>query len=245
MKKIIRELIEGNKQAAAKLISTVENDRDAARGIIQEIKSFTGRAHIVGITGAPGSGKSTLINGLTGLLRERNKKVGVIAIDPTSPLTGGALLGDRIRMCDHSRDDGVFIRSMATREGAGGLSKAAAHAASILDALGVDVIFVETAGVGQSETAVKDAAHTVVVVLTPASGDDVQMMKAGIMEIGDVFVVNKGDVKNAEGTARLLEDLIHMLPRVVKRPPVIVTVASESKGIKRLLEAIERHRRKE
>ncbi len=243
MKKLIRELIEGDKQAAAKLISIIENDRDVARGIIQEIKPFTGRAHIVGVTGAPGCGKSTLINGLTGLLRKRNKKVGVIAVDPTSPLTGGALLGDRIRMADHFGDRGVFIRSMATRDGKGGLSRAAVHAASILDALGMEVIFMETTGVGQSETAVKGVAHTVVVVVTPNMGDDVQMMKAGLMEIGDIFVVNKGDLGNAEEAAHELEGMMRMLPRGGKQPPVIITAATEGKGIKKLLEVVERHRR--
>lgn len=240
MQKLIQELLKGSKNAAARLISIVENENDKRAGIVRALKPHTGRAHIVGITGAPGSGKSTLINGLTGLLRAKKKKVGVIAVDPTSPVTGGALLGDRIRMLDHFLDTGVFIRSMAVREGTGGLSKTALPAAAVLDALGMDVIFIETAGVGQSETAVKGSVHTVVVVLTPNLGDDVQMMKAGIMEIGDVFVINKGDLKNAAGTARELEQMLLLLPLGRKKPSVLVTAASEGKGIERLLEVIEK-----
>ena len=243
MKKLIQELLNGNKNAAARPISIVENENDKRAGIVRALKPHAGRAHIVGITGAPGSGKSTLINGLTGLLRERKKKVGIIAVDPTSPVTGGALLGDRIRMLDHFTDTGVFIRSMAVREGAGGLSKTALPAAAVLDAFGMDVIFIETAGVGQSETAVKGSVHTVVVVLTPNLGDDIQMMKAGIMEIGDIFVINKGDLKNAAGTARELEQMLHLQPPGRKKPSVLVTAASEGTGITRLLEAIDQHRR--
>ena len=242
MKKIIHELLKGGKQAAARLISIVEDDGDEARGIMQEIRPFTGKAHVVGITGSPGSGKSTLINSLTGLLRKKNKKVGVIAIDPTSPITGGALLGDRIRMRDHFGDRGVFIRSMATRQGTGGLSRTAADAALILDALGMDVIFIETTGVGQSETAVKRVVHTVVVVIAPGLGDDIQMMKAGVMEIGDIFLVNKGDLKSAAGTARTLEDTIPMLFHG-RTPPVILASASAGTGMERVLEEMEKHRR--
>ncbi|HAK59568.1 MAG TPA: methylmalonyl Co-A mutase-associated GTPase MeaB [Nitrospiraceae bacterium] len=242
MQKLIQELLKGSKNAAARLISIVENENDKRAGIVKALKPHTGRAHIVGITGAPGSGKSTLISGLTGLLRAKKKKVGVIAVDPTSPVTGGALLGDRIRMLDHFLDTGVFIRSMAVREGAGGLSKTALPAAAVLDAFGTDVIFIETAGVGQSETAVKGPVHTVVVVLTPNLGDDVQMMKAGIMEIGDVFVINKGDLKNAAGTARELEQMLLLLPSGRKKPSVLVTAASEGKGIDSLLAIIEKVR---
>jgi LAO/AO transport system kinase len=238
MKKLLKELFKGDKSAASRLISLVENDEEKGKSIMKELKPFLGRAHLVGITGAAGSGKSTLIHGLVGLLRKNGKKVGVIAIDPTSPLTGGALLGDRIRMQGHEKDKDVFIRSMAAREGVGGLSKAATRAASVLDAFGMEVVLIETTGVGQSETAVKDVVHTVVVVLTPGLGDDVQMMKAGLMEIGDIFVVNKGDLKNAETTAKELEDLAAMLPQREKKPPIIVTTATEEKGIERLLMAI-------
>ncbi len=239
MKKLIQELLKGNKGAAARLISIIEDDAKKRKEILKTLKPHTGNAHIVGITGAPGSGKSTLIDSLIRLLRKNKKTVGVIAVDPTSPITGGSILGDRIRMRNHSTDNGVFIRSMATGGSLGGLSKTAFDAALVLDVLGKDIIFIETAGVGQSETAVKDIVHTVVLVLTPGLGDDIQMMKAGIMEIGDVFVVNKGDLKNAGETARELEDVINLLPVDKQRPPVIITVAAEGKGIERLLEAIE------
>jgi LAO/AO transport system kinase len=242
MKKLTHALLKGDKQAAARLISIVEDDGDEARGIMQEIRPLTGKAHIVGITGAPGSGKSTIINSLTGLLRAKKRKVGVIAIDPTSPITGGALLGDRIRMRDHFGDRGVFIRSMATRQGTGGLSRTAADAALILDALGMDVIFIETTGVGQSETAVKRAVHTVVVVIAPGLGDDIQMMKAGVMEIGDIFLVNKGDLKSAAGTARTLEDTVPVLFHG-RTPPVILASAVTGTGMERVLDEMAKHRR--
>ena len=240
MKTLIRDLRKGDKRAAARLISICENGGEEARAVLKELGPFARRAQVVGITGAPGSGKSTLINCLIGLLRARQKKVGVIAIDPSSPLSGGALLGDRIRMHEHSGDRGVFIRSMATRKGTGGVSRAAGDAARVLDALGLDVVFIETTGVGQSEIAVRDIVHTVVVVVTPGLGDEVQMMKAGLMEIADVFVVNKGDISNAEGTARALKKVTGMLPSGRKAPPVVVTAASEGRGVDRLLEELER-----
>ncbi|HSB33511.1 MAG TPA: methylmalonyl Co-A mutase-associated GTPase MeaB [Nitrospirota bacterium] len=241
MKDLINRLRRGDKQAAARLISIIESGGDEARSIMQEIMPFTGKAHVVGITGAPGSGKSTIINSLTGLLREKNRKVGVIAVDPTSPVTGGALLGDRIRMQEHSGDRGVFIRSMATRQGTGGLSPPAADAARILDALGMDTVFLETTGVGQSETAVKRAVHTVVVVVAPGLGDDVQMMKAGIMEIGDIFLVSKGDLKSAASTVRALEDTIPLLFHG-RTPPVVLASAATGTGMDRVLEEVEKHR---
>jgi LAO/AO transport system kinase len=243
MKKLIQELLKGNKAVAARLITLIENNAKERKKILQALKPHTGNAHIVGITGAPGSGKSTLIDSLIKLLRKNKKTVGVIAVDPTSPITGGSILGDRIRMRNHSMDDGVFIRSMATGGSLGGLSKTAFDAALALDVLGKDIIFIETAGVGQSETAVKNIVHTVIVVLTPGLGDDIQMMKAGIMEIADIFVVNKADLNNAEETAKSLEDMISLLPQKRKRPSVILTVASEGKGIERVLEGIEDHRK--
>jgi len=242
MNKLIHELLQGDRHAASRLISMVENDRAFGRAVVDRLKPRLGTAQKVGVTGPPGSGKSTLINELTGLLRKKRKRVGVIAIDPTSPVTGGALLGDRIRMHGLFRDTGVFIRSMATRKGTGGLAPATGYAAAILDALGMDVIFIETTGVGQSEIAVRDAVHTVVVVVTPDLGDDIQLMKAGIMEIGDIFVVNKGDLTNAGRTARDLEGMIRMRPGREKRPSVVVTAASEGRGVDRLLEEIEKKR---
>jgi LAO/AO transport system kinase len=242
MNKLIQELLKGDRHAASRLISIVENDSAFGREVVDRLKPRLGAAHIVGMTGPPGSGKSTLINELAGLLRKKRKRVGVIAIDPTSPVTGGALLGDRIRMHGLFRDAGVFIRSMATRKGTGGLSPATGYAASILDALGMDVIFIETTGVGQSEIAVRDVVNTVVVVLTPDLGDDIQMMKAGIMEIADIFVVNKGDLARAVRTARDMESMVRMQTRRGERPPVVVTAASEGKGVDRLLEEIEKRR---
>jgi GTPase len=242
MNKLIRELLQGDRHAASRLISMAENDSAFGREVVDRLKPRLGAAHIVGMTGPPGCGKSTLISELTGLLRKKRKRVGVIAIDPTSPATGGALLGDRIRMHGLFRDRGVFIRSMATRKGTGGLSPSAGHAASILDALGMDVVFIETTGVGQSEIAVRDVVQTVVVVVTPDVGDDIQMMKAGIMEIADIFVVNKGDLSPAQRTARDLGNMIRMQAGREKLPPVIVTTAAEGKGIDRLLEEIEKMR---
>ena len=243
MKKLIQELLKGNKCAAARLITLIENNAKERKEILKALKPYAGNAHIIGITGAPGSGKSTLIDSLISLLRKNKKTVGVIAVDPTSPITGGAFLGDRIRMHKHSMNDGVFIRSMATRGEMGGISQSALDAASVLDAAGYDTILIETTGVGQNETTISDAVHTIVVVLTPNLGDGIQMMKAGIMEIGDIFVVNKGDLKNAEETAKSLEDMISLLPQKRKRPGVILTIASEGKGIERVLEGIEECRK--
>ncbi len=240
MDKLIYELLRGSKAAAAQLISIVENNEASARYFMKEVKPYTGKARLIGITGTPGSGKSTLINTLTGVLRKKKKKVGVIAIDPTSPLTGGALLGDRIRMHSHFRDSGVFIRSMATRKGTGGLSQTAGDAAAILDAFGMDIVFIETTGVGQNETAIRNFANIVVVVITPNLGDEIQMMKAGLMEIGDIFVVNKGDLPIAERKAQEIEDILRLLPSGRGRPPVVITTAGEEVGIKRLLEELEK-----
>jgi LAO/AO transport system kinase len=242
MKQLIKKLLKGDRRAAAQLISLAENDAKQAVSLEKALQAHTGKAHVIGVTGAPGTGKSTLIHGLIGHLRKTGKKVGVLANDPTSPITGGALLGDRIRMQGYSGDEGVFIRSMATRKGTGGLSPAAQLATAILDALGVDVIFIETTGVGQSETAVRDVVQSVVVVLTPQLGDEVQMMKAGVMEIGDIFVVNKGDAKNAARTADELETVLESAARGRKKPAIIVTTATEGKGLERLLDALEKAR---
>ena len=186
----VQKITDGNFKAISKAISLVENEHDEAKELLKKIYKYTGKAYKVGITGPPGAGKSTLVFQLTKLLRNEGKKVGIIAVDPTSPFTGGSLLGDRVRMSELALDDGVFIRSMATRGSLGGLSKKAIEAGDILDAAGFDYVIFETVGVGQSELDIVKAADTVVVVLVPESGDSIQAMKAGLMEIADIFVLN-------------------------------------------------------
>lgn len=205
---LIHNLLEGNARAAARLITLIENDIDAAENIIHAIYKDTGNAYILGITGAPGSGKSTFISTLTKTLVSQGKKIGIICVDPTSPLTGGALLGDRIRMKENFSLKNVFIRSMANRGQLGGLSRATEDTIKILDAYGCDVIIVETVGVGQSEVDIFKSAHTVIVLMVPGMGDDIQAIKAGIMEITDIFVVNKMDLA---GVDKKVADITQML----------------------------------
>ncbi len=205
---LTKKLIEGNTRAAARLITYVENDIDAAEVIINIIYKYTGNAYILGITGAPGTGKSTFISTLIKNYIEKGKKIGIICVDPTSPLTGGALLGDRIRMKQHFSLDNVFIRSMANRGQLGGLARATEDVIKILDAYGCDIIIVETVGVGQSEVDIFKSAHTVIVLLVPGLGDDIQAIKAGIMEITDIFVVNKMDLQGAD---KKISDIMQML----------------------------------
>ena len=200
---LIEKMLEGDKKATARLITLVENDEGKAREIVKKIYPYTGKAYIVGITGPPGSGKSTLLDKLIKQVRSEGLIVGVIAIDPTSPFTGGALLGDRIRMQRHSTDPSVFIRSMATRGSLGGLAKATNDAIKILDAYGCDVIFVETVGVGQTEVDIVKTADTVVLVTIPGLGDDIQVIKAGLVEIADIFVVNKAEREETDKTCLL------------------------------------------
>jgi len=195
---LIDQLIEGNPRAAARLITIVENDIETAEKIVNNIYNKTGNAYILGVTGAPGSGKSTFISTITKLFVDKGKKVGIICVDPTSPLTGGALLGDRIRMKQNFTLENVFIRSMANRGQLGGLARATEDVIKILDAYGCDIIIVETVGVGQSEVDIFKSAQTVVVLLVPGLGDDIQAIKAGIMEIVDIFVVNKMDLAGAD-----------------------------------------------
>jgi len=205
---LIEKLLNGNSRAVARLITLVENDIEAAENIINAIYSHTGKAYILGITGAPGSGKSTFISNLTKIFAKEGKKIGIICVDPTSPITGGAILGDRIRMKDNFSLKDVFIRSMANRGQLGGLARATEDAVKILDAYGCDIIIVETVGVGQSEVDIFKSAQTVIVLLVPGLGDDIQAIKAGIMEITDIFVVNKMDLAGAD---KKIADVMQML----------------------------------
>jgi len=240
---LVEAVLRGNHQAAARLISMLENGHPQAQALLRQLYLHTGRAFVVGITGPPGAGKSTLLDALTRLLRAQDKRVGVVAVDPTSPFSGGAILGDRIRMMDHALDPGVFVRSMATRGSVGGLSPAATEAVYVLDAMGCDTVFVETVGAGQAEVDVVRVADTVVVVLVPGLGDTVQTLKAGVMEIADVFAVNKADTKDAERTVAEVRAMLHLTPPGEGwQVPVVRTVATTGEGIPDLWREIQRHR---
>lgn len=244
-------VLDGDRRALARLISFVEDDGPPAQAALAALYPHTGRAHIVGVTGAPGTGKSTLVNELAKALRGEGRSVGVVAVDPTSPFTGGALLGDRVRMRDLAGDPGVFIRSMATRGSLGGLAQATGDVVKVLDAAGFDVVLVETVGVGQAEVDIARTAHTTVVVEAPGLGDDVQALKAGLLEIADILVVNKADRPGAAQTARALEVTLDLGRNNAQegepqtplwRPPVLKTVALDGTGVAELLEAITAHR---
>lgn len=260
--KWIEPALAGNRRAVARLISLVEMGVDSAETIIKAIYSHTGKAHIIGITGSPGCGKSTLVNQLAKAYRQANKRVGIVAIDPSSPFTGGAILGDRIRMKDLSGDTGIFIRSMATRGSLGGLARAAADAVKVLDAAGYDIILIETVGAGQSEVDIANAAHTTLVVEAPGMGDDIQTIKAGILEIADILVVNKADRPGAGRTVKSLRSMLRLghSTRVSHHgqtieidattpvadapywhPKLRQTVAIRGEGIDELVETIDEH----
>jgi LAO/AO transport system kinase len=234
----------GDVRAMSRAITAIENHTPEAEELLKLLFPQTGKAYLTGITGAPGTGKSTLVDRLAAYHRKRNEPVGVIAVDPTSPYSGGAILGDRIRMQGHAGDDGIFIRSMATRGFLGGLARSTAEVALLLDAAGKREVLIETVGVGQDEIDVVRLADCVMVILVPGLGDDIQNMKAGLMEIGDIFVLNKSD---REGADRLDQQLHAMLSLVMPRdgwqPPVIRTVASEDKGIAELAETIAKFRK--
>jgi LAO/AO transport system kinase len=235
-------LLEGDKRALARAISLVENDDAEGWELVRRVYPQTGRAAMVGFTGPPGAGKSTLIGALVGHARERGREVAVLSIDPSSPFTKGALLGDRIRLSDHFLDPGVFIRSMASRGSLGGLSEATLQAALLMDAAGKDDVFLETVGVGQAEVDIIDHADTVVLVLMPGSGDSIQALKAGVMEIPDVIVVNKKDHPLTDTMVREIRGVLSLGPRESWRVPIVKTEAPRGEGVEELAAAIEEHR---
>ncbi|MFG2792947.1 methylmalonyl Co-A mutase-associated GTPase MeaB [Streptomyces sp. NPDC048419] len=242
---LVTQAREGRPRAVARLISLVEGASPQLREVMEALAPLTGNAYVVGLTGSPGVGKSTSTSALVTAYRKQDRRVGVLAVDPSSPFSGGALLGDRVRMSEHASDPGVYIRSMATRGHLGGLAWSAPQAIRVLDAAGCDVILVETVGVGQSEVEIASQADTSVVLLAPGMGDGIQAAKAGILEIGDVYVVNKADRDGADATAR---ELNHMLGLGESRgpgdwrPPIVKTVAARAEGIDEVVEALEKHR---
>ncbi len=238
---LVEGLRNGDKRAVAKLISLIEDGDAAATAAIREIYSMTGKAHVVGVSGPPGTGKSTLIFRLAQEFRKRGKKVGIIAVDPTSPISGGALLGDRVRMGDLASDEGVFIRSMGTRGRLGGVSAATSDAINVLDAYGSDIIFVETAGAGQTDVEVSDLVHTTVVVVMPGVGDEVQALKAGLFEVAHIFVVNKADLGDADRVASDLSMMLELGEQGDWTPPVLTAVALRGEAEKEVADFLEEH----
>jgi LAO/AO transport system kinase len=261
---LVRAALDGDRRALARLITRVENRTPDSTEALALLHPHTGRAYLVGVTGAPGTGKSTLVSALTRTLRARGQTVGIVAVDPTSPFSGGAVLGDRVRMGDHAGDRGVFIRSMANRGSLGGLAATTGDVARVLDAAGFDVVLIETVGAGQSEVDIARTAYTTIVVDAPGLGDDIQAIKAGILEIADILVVNKADHPGADNAVRALKAVlelghrlrapVHHGPRLSPEPdpttpdfdfwavPVLSTVAPEYRGIEALADTIERHR---
>jgi LAO/AO transport system kinase len=239
---LAERLLAGDKRALARAISLVEDDDPEGWQLVREVYPHTGNASVVGFTGPPGAGKSTLIGALIRLQRERDRSVAVLSIDPSSPFRGGALLGDRIRLSEHFLDPGVFIRSMATRGALGGLAEAALQAALLMDAAGKDDVFLETVGVGQAEVDVIDHADSVVLVLIPGSGDSIQALKAGIMEIPDVIVVNKSDHPLTDTMVREIRGVLSLAPQEGWRVPIVKTEASRGTGVEELAEKLAEHR---
>ena len=242
-RKLVSDAVSGDRRALARLITALEAGGPEALALLEALHPHAGDGYVIGVTGPPGSGKSTLVGRLTALYRAQDREVGVLAVDPTSPYTGGAVLGDRVRMQAHSLDPGVFVRSLATRGALGGLPRVIGSAARALDAAGLSPVLIETAGVGQTELAVMDAADTIVVVLVPESGDAVQMLKAGLLEIADVFVVNKADREGAEALAADLEAVLGLVETDADwRPPILLTEALHDRGVDRVQQAVEEHR---
>lgn len=241
---LAERILQGDIRAAARLMRDVDDGFSSALPELKALYPHTGKAYIIGITGPPGAGKSTLTDQITASLRQRGKRVGIVAVDPTSPFTGGAILGDRIRMNRHADDEGVFIRSLATRGALGGISRSTGEVVNIMDAMGMDIVIIETVGVGQDEIDIVRMAHTTVVVMVPGLGDDIQAIKAGILEIADVFVVNKADREGADRTARELSMMIEMGSRKEGEwlPKVLKTEASRGNGIEELVTEFETHR---
>lgn len=266
MNALIDQVRRGRRRAIAQLITRVENDDSAARSAIKALYGDTGKAHIIGVTGPPGTGKSTLVNEMAKVIRQSGSRVGIVAVDPSSPFTGGALLGDRVRMRDLSGDEGIFIRSMATRGSLGGLAHMTGNVVKVLDAAGYEVILVETVGAGQAEVDIASTAHTTLVVEAPGMGDEIQTIKAGILEIADLLVVNKADQPGSDRTVKALKAMLQMGPSRTQVDhhgkmvlvevgeeskggsnetwpvPVLVTVATDGKGIEELVEATRTHK---
>jgi len=241
---MVERILQGEVRAAARLMRELDDGVPAARETLKHLYRYGGRAHIIGLTGSPGAGKSTLTDRLIQYLRQEGKTVGVVAVDPTSPFSGGAILGDRIRMQRHATDEGVFIRSLATRGHFGGLTASARAVITVLDAMGKDYILVETVGVGQDDVEIAATAYTTIVITVPGMGDDIQAIKAGILEVADILVVNKAD---REGANRTYQELMQMLELRTYaserpwRPPVLLTTAKDSEGISELMAAVRQH----
>lgn len=239
----VDRLLRHDRRALARALTWIENGTPQGEALLGAVYAHGGKAHVVGVTGAGGSGKSTLVSALTRELRGRGQEVGIIAVDPSSPFTRGAILGDRIRMQDHSLDPGVFIRSMASRGALGGIAAATDDAVTVMSASGMDTVIVETLGAGQDEVEIVRTAQTTVLVLTPNTGDDVQAMKAGIIEIADILVVNKADLPGADQIAGYLRGLLSLIPHGEYVPPILKTSAAKREGIVELVEALGKHRR--